>query len=877
MSKLERNPHKSSGNDGTGSKTNAENDGETSVSAPDYLPESVLSAEAWRKTGNTDDLFSYEGAYESNVTPMLVPAECGSTVVRFGNVVDDSGNVYPVVKKQLSRFDTPVFAVDTDVVMLLNGSFEFDLDGTFKTGEMEFEVESGWDTFVVAPQDPAEVIVSGDELLSVDDPVVQQFGETIGFNTPDWSDVRNWINSNGDYAKGVNWGATLLLEEFDIIVTEQGEGDVLLYDPDTGVYEDREAMVREFLSEKLGEQSLKQRRNEIISEVSVRTAISDMETLDAGDYDETLVCVQNGVIDFDAVVNDEGEVLRDHSPDYKFTLALNVEYDPDVDSTVVSDFLAEITQREADALALEELAVMTMIPDNRFEAFGMLYGPGANGKTTFANMIRDVLGMENVSSKSLQSLATTDNNFPYYSVYDKLANICAELPEKKIKNTKPIKELSSNDVIDVEPKGRDSFSAMNSATQIYMMNDPPVIDSKKEALSRRIVPINLPYKFTPVEGDGNKQADPQLGDKLASESAKSELLLLAIAAYERLDETGDVSLPETYEERLEMYNRASDTIYSFAKFSLTGDRGSRLPKDVIYTAYTNYCRDKRTTSVANNSFFRKLSQNTDVPVDKSRPSINGERVYCLKNIGFTDDALQFVPEAMRDEYDLGDISDDTDSEPADESNSNQVALNDLDGALRAPDEYLEVEVLGDVETSGNGPALKLNVECTDSGYRTHVVSWQPVDLDVDVGGTYRLFYVSDSGESVVITPSMTRVEGVGEPDEREQSRFDDDDDDDDGDESDVDTPDSGESQETEWSDMSAKESVYRVVCELSDDDPVAESDVLDEWVSRSNRERETGENALSVLVRDGDVYSPLANGEYLPMVERSPEQEGDAQ
>jgi hypothetical protein len=131
---------------------------------------------------------------------------------------------------------------------------------------------------------------------------------------------------------------------------------------------------------------------------------------------------------------------------------------------------------------------------------------------------------------------------------------------------------------------------------MFAANDPPIIGKRdKAAIRSRIVPVELPYTFVdepskPLE----KLARPEreLSNELDTSEALSGLLNLALDGIERLEKNhGDVSLPESPKERLQMYERTADPMREFGERCLTNDPDSYIVKADITTMYREFAID----------------------------------------------------------------------------------------------------------------------------------------------------------------------------------------------------------------------------------------------------------------------------------------------
>ena len=75
-----------------------------------------------------------------------------------------------------------------------------------------------------------------------------------------------------------------------------------------------------------------------------------------------------------------------------------------------------------------------------FKRYVLLDGSGDNGKTALMNVVKSVIGEENNTSVSLQDL--NNQRFALAKLYGKLGNISDDLPDKAVKYTGAIKQIT---------------------------------------------------------------------------------------------------------------------------------------------------------------------------------------------------------------------------------------------------------------------------------------------------------------------------------------------------------------------------------------------------------------------------------------------------
>lgn len=403
-----------------------------------------------------------------------------------------------------------------------------------------------------------------------------------------WEDVRYIYDESKE--EGRRAARTLLSSRYDLMTLE--ETDTLrVYDPDTGVYTDETGVLRGEIYDGLGSVWSTHELNEIVAGLRQHNIVRKHE-LNGDALDGPHICVENGVLD---LLNRE---LKDHSPDYHFVDRVPVEYDPAANTAPYEEFVGELVERDEDAKALFEMAGHALTPDanERWKKFLILTGDADNGKSAFYGRVKALLdgpdGEErNTSAVKLAKMA--QNRFSVYSLYGSMANIAGEIDGKKIRNTAAIKDITGGDPVELEPKGGDSFFDTVNTTLMFAANDPPIMgDRDKEAIATRIVPVELPYTFVD-EPDGlyEKEAidEAEIEAWLDTPEARSGFLNLALDGIERLAENGgDVSLPETPDERLRMYERAADPMREFGERCLENAAGDYVAKADVTTVYKEF-------------------------------------------------------------------------------------------------------------------------------------------------------------------------------------------------------------------------------------------------------------------------------------------------
>lgn len=461
-----------------------------------------------------------------------------------------------------------------------------------------------------------------------------------------WEDVR-YVYDGGDGKpdkQGGRFAAVRLLRSKYHFLTPRDTEELHIYEEDLGVYEPTAKLdVNRELDRNLGEFYSQHEFKEIIGRLKAGTYV-DRDALDAGTEAGTYLCCQNGVVDIDSREN------LAHDPSYLFVTHIPVRYDPDAECPKIQQFLDDITERPEDKQTLLEMLGNCLLPNYNYESFLVLFGEGSNGKSTWYNIVRHFLGkQDNVTSMTLQTLA--ENRFASSNLLGKMANIGEDLPETKIGDLGPIKDLTGGGAVSVEPKGTQRFEMENRAKLMFAANRPPVLGEHSKAVKRRLLPVRLPYEFVsdpdpddPMEKQAVKEG---FVEERTTDDELAGLLTLALDGLDRLRETSEFSLPESHDERLEYYEQYSDPIKEFAINALENVDEARIRKDVVYNAYTAFCRTNDYETSVPSVFWRELRRTMfNVSVVRPSPDEDGVRHEYVDSAAFTELATQYIPDEV---------------------------------------------------------------------------------------------------------------------------------------------------------------------------------------------------------------------------------------
>jgi P4 family phage/plasmid primase-like protien len=341
------------------------------------------------------------------------------------------------------------------------------------------------------------------------------------------------------------------------------------------------------------------------------------------DTDPYRISVKNGILDIRT-----GE-LETHTPEYLTVVQLPVRYDPKADCPEVKRFLSQIVAPDMVPI-LEEIAGYTLLRDHPIHKGFVLLGEGRNGKSTFINLIVDMIGLEHCSSVPLQQL---DKKFKLAELQGKLMNFYTDLPDATLGMTAAFKIVTSGDPITIEKKYKDPEKIIPYAKQVFGANALPKSLDESYGFISRLILVDFPNRF---EGD---DADIYLSERLKLEL--SGFLNLAILGLKRLLENQKFSYDKSVDELTREYRWRSTP--ALAVIDFITDVFLRQPeqenlKEDVWNAYLGWCCEQEYSSLSREAFFRGLY--AGYPVITTRAMVDGKRRQVIKGLEFTDEGAR---------------------------------------------------------------------------------------------------------------------------------------------------------------------------------------------------------------------------------------------
>ena len=313
--------------------------------------------------------------------------------------------------------------------------------------------------------------------------------------------------------------------------------------------------------------------------------------------DKVLINLKNGTFE----ITPSGTRFRPFDRSDFLTYQLPFDYEPRAKAPIFEAYLNRVLPDvERQKVLAEFLGYVFIKHESKFlkeEKALILYGTGANGKSVFFEVVNALLGSENVSNYSLQSL-TGESDYYRAKISNKLVNYASEINGKL--ESSFFKQLVSGEPIQARLPYGEPFALKDYAKLIFNCNELPKDVEHTEAYFRRFLIIPFDVKIPESEQDKN------LHNKII-ENELSGVFNWVLDGLNRLLSNKRFSECEAVRQALENYKLESDTVRLFLndndyRKSITNEK----PLKDLFNEYKNYCLEGGFKSCSVRTFSDRL-------------------------------------------------------------------------------------------------------------------------------------------------------------------------------------------------------------------------------------------------------------------------------
>lgn len=335
----------------------------------------------------------------------------------------------------------------------------------------------------------------------------------------------------------------------DYINIKKGEGSDSLYhyNEEKNIYEANEEYLKGQMTI-LIPQLQNHQKNEVLHYLNSKLELSKT-SFNNNPY---TIVFKNGVLDLTTFE------FKDHSPNHLETIQINADFNPSAKSETVDEFFKTATDDNEDLITLlYESIGYSMLKTVDMASCFILTGAGRNGKSTFLDLIKEVVGKENSTSVDFKELG---RNFGIGGLANKLVSLAGDISNQRINDSDMFKKIVAGDMVRVDEKYEKKYDTVLFSTLFFSANELPRSPDTTDAFYRRlvIIPFNANLeKVSKVEGMLFKK---KLLDK---ESLEYTAYKAVMAIKQVLDTSQDFTEPDVCKEEKQKYKILNSSVLTW--------------------------------------------------------------------------------------------------------------------------------------------------------------------------------------------------------------------------------------------------------------------------------------------------------------------------
>lgn len=419
-----------------------------------------------------------------------------------------------------------------------------------------------------------------------------------GVSLTDWGNAQRLVNLNGpDFRYCYLWKSFLVWDGKRWTKDLSGEIDRLSKETIKSMLveaskiddeKERQSFIRHILKTQKEE-----RRKAMIacarSEPGISIQPEEMDT------DRWLLNCQNGTIEL------RSGQLREHRREDLITKIIPVAYDPSASCPAWHMFLDRILANN-DGLKryLQKVVGYSLTGSVREQCLFFLHGSGANGKSTFLNVIRKTLGDYARHTPSETFMVKRGDSIPADIADLKGARLvtAAEVEDGRRFAESLLKQLTGGDRI----KARflhSNFFEYDPEYKIFLAaNHKPRISGTDKAIWRRfrLIPFTVAIP--------KEEQDRDLQQKLESELPG--ILAWAVKGCQMWQAEG-LGLPAEVKQATQSYRQEMDILGKFIANCCIQKPDIKTPMKFLYQEYVRWCEDAGERPLSKNEFAKELT------------------------------------------------------------------------------------------------------------------------------------------------------------------------------------------------------------------------------------------------------------------------------
>lgn len=326
------------------------------------------------------------------------------------------------------------------------------------------------------------------------------------------------------------------------------------------------------------------------------------------------------------IYNIQTDELEEFSPDKIITNKINWNYNESAYDELADKVLNDIACDDpAVRQLLNEVIGYTMYRRNELRKAFLLKGKRHNGKSTFIDMIANLLGEDNISSLDLSDLS---HEYKTAGLFGKLANLGDDIEDEYIPSVGIFKKVVSGDRLNANVKFSAPIEFNPYCKLIFSGNTIPRLGRGRDsdAIIDRLI-------IVPFNASFNKNTEgfsPFIKYKLRSENAMEYLIKIGIEALKRVLENNSFTDCEQVQNELIEYEETLNPILTF--FQEIGDELENEPTKKAYRRYNEFCIENSMKPISHVEFSKRVKDYYNYVIKVIRVNGKSTRVFVKEGV-----------------------------------------------------------------------------------------------------------------------------------------------------------------------------------------------------------------------------------------------------
>lgn len=339
------------------------------------------------------------------------------------------------------------------------------------------------------------------------------------------------------------------------------------------------------------------------------------------DSDARYIAFRNGIFDL------EKEELLPFSPEFVITNKIPWDFNGNAYSELADTVLNRIACNDPEIRSLlEECIGYCFFRQNELSKSFILTGQGSNGKSTFLDMVKTVLGRNNYVSLDLDELS---EKFSTTTMFGKLANIGDDISDEFLqgKAISQFKKIVSGNDIKAENKGQDVYFFKPTVKLLFSANEIPRVRNKGfEAIKRRLVIIPFNAKFSKEDPD----FDSGITWKLKKQDVAEYLIVLGLQGLKRILDNQGFTSSQKVQDEIDSFERDNNPLLLFLDEVEDFEILNQETKEV-FARYDTFCHENGFQKVAMQTFSKEITRILDCRIADKKIKGRKCRIFVRKD------------------------------------------------------------------------------------------------------------------------------------------------------------------------------------------------------------------------------------------------------